>query len=213
MPRQLSSIAFLCSLILLNLVPVYGVFNWGWKTFDLIFLYWLENLFIGLFILLRMLASANHNRKERAMALFLSAFFTLHYGLFCSGHGEFVLHLFDKNITGISTDGWAFSAILPVIEARHLWWAVLALFAYQLLDWVRGLSAMKARDIKDIKTIMFSPYHRIMVLHVTIIGAGFLLSLTNEPVAGLLLLVAIKIANDIYRWRKGNLSRDLQAPE
>ena len=33
--------------IALNLIPVVGVLFWGWSAFALIFLYWLENLVVG----------------------------------------------------------------------------------------------------------------------------------------------------------------------
>ena len=41
-PINHKNAVFLALLIVLNLVPVYGVFYWDWKSFDLIFLYWLE---------------------------------------------------------------------------------------------------------------------------------------------------------------------------
>ena len=44
--------------IALNLIPVIGVLFWGWSAFALIFLYWLENLVVGVRTLLSMLATA-----------------------------------------------------------------------------------------------------------------------------------------------------------
>ena len=43
-------------IIPLNLLPMAGVLLWDWRAFDLIFLYWMENLVIGAFSALRMLA-------------------------------------------------------------------------------------------------------------------------------------------------------------
>lgn len=43
------------TLLALNAVPLIGVLQFNWASFDLIFLYWLENLVIGGFVVLRML--------------------------------------------------------------------------------------------------------------------------------------------------------------
>ena len=41
-------------LVCANLLPVAGVALWGWKIGDVVFLYWAENLVIGVFNFLRM---------------------------------------------------------------------------------------------------------------------------------------------------------------
>lgn len=53
------------ALVAANAVPLLGVAFWGWRTFDLLLLYWLENVAIGAFTLLRMVTVA---RPERATA-------------------------------------------------------------------------------------------------------------------------------------------------
>jgi hypothetical protein len=44
---------------------------------------------------------------------------------------------------------------------------------------------------------MQQPYGRIVVLHLTILGGGFLMMALHSPVVGLLLPVALKIALDL----------------
>ena len=51
---------------------------------------------------------------------------------------------------------------------------------------------------------MFAPYRRIVVLHITIIGSGFLFMELGEPIAALLLMVALKTSFDVYHLRKGS---------
>jgi hypothetical protein len=41
-----------------------------------------------------------------------------------------------------------------------------------------------------------------VVLHLTIIGSGFALSALHEPVVGLVLLVVLKTAFDLWHWRQ-----------
>ena len=85
---------FISLLILLNAVPIYGVFHWDWKSFDLIFLYWLENLIIGMIMILRILARRYSHPVELAMPFFIAPFFSFHFGMFCYVHGTFVVSLF-----------------------------------------------------------------------------------------------------------------------
>lgn len=44
---------------------------------------------------------------------------------------------------------------------------------------------------------MWQPYGRIIVLHVAIIGSGFILKAMHSPLLGLLLLVGLKTLLDL----------------
>lgn len=44
---------------------------------------------------------------------------------------------------------------------------------------------------------MQDPYGRVVIMHLTIIGGGFLMSVLQSPIAGLIMLVLIKIVIDI----------------
>lgn len=192
---------FIAFLVLLNAIPLYGVFNWGWKSFDLIFLYWLENLVIGAIMILRMLVRSYSHAVELIIPLFLVPFFTFHYGMFCFVHGKFVVGLFGKGLQPDLAGMDIPEIIAPMIEARHLFWPLMGLLAYQLIDWARDISqrGLGSDGIKDLTT---APYRRIVVLHITIIGSGFALGMLNEPLAGLLLLIGFKTGMDIYHWNK-----------
>lgn len=198
---KISKPIFIVLLIALNAIPIYGVFQWGWKSFDLMFLYWLENLIIGMFMVFRIIARRYNHPVELVMPLFMAPFFTLHYGMFCFGHGTFVVSLFGKGLTGNLAGMDIPEVILPLIEARHLFWPVLGLFIYQLMDWIRDTTerGFGSDSIKDLTT---APYRRIMILHITIIASGFAMTALNEPLMGLLLLIAFKTAFDIYNWNK-----------
>lgn len=192
---------FITLLISLNAVPIYGVAQWGWKSFDLIFLYWLENLIIGAFMIVRILTRRYSHPVELAFPVFLAPFFTFHFGMFCYVHGMFVINLFGKGLTGELAGMDIPEIILPLIENRHLFWPVMALFTLQLFDWLRDINQRDfgSDGIKDITT---APYRRIIVLHITILGSGFALATLNEPLAGLLILIAFKTGMDIYHWNK-----------
>lgn len=208
---KISKKSFIALLILLNSVPIYGVFVWGWQSFDLIFLYWLENVIIGIFMILRILARRYSHPVELAMPLFLAPFFTFHFGMFCYVHGSFVIALFGKGLSNDLAQMEIPEIIVPLIQAHHLFWPVLALFIFQLMDWLRDINerGFGSDGIKDLTT---APYRRIVVLHITILASGFALGALNEPLIGLLLLIAFKTGVDIYHWDKDEKALSSAAP-
>jgi len=50
-------------LVVTNLIPIIGVCFWGWEAFDVIALYWVENVIIGLINVLKMV-TCNPNPEE-----------------------------------------------------------------------------------------------------------------------------------------------------
>lgn len=193
-----SSRALLPLIVVLNLVPMVGVFSWGWQSFDLIFLYWMENVVIGLFTLGRMVLRPYGHPIEFAFPLFFAPFFALHYGGFSWGHGTFVVSLFAPD----DMQGFAlWDAVTAILQSDQMLLALGALVAIQLLDWGRDIRVhgLGADNLKDLMT---KPYRRIVVLHLTIIGSGFAMGAMNEPLAGLVLLVVLKTTFDLWHWRK-----------
>lgn len=187
-------------IIALNLLPIGGVLLWDWRAFDLIFLYWMENLVIGAFSALRMLARPYQHPLDLVFPLFLTPFFVFHYGAFCWGHGTFVMSMFapsDAPHEGL------FTAIMHSLQNTSMLMAVLALVALQLIDWLRD-SYRHGFGSDGVKDLMVAPYRRIVVLHITIIFGGFALMALDEPTVGLLLLIALKVTSDVYHWGVDN---------
>jgi len=192
---------FIAILIALNALPIYGVINWGWQSFDLIFLYWLENLIIGVFAVLRILVRPYRHGVDLVLPLFFVPFFTMHYGMFCLGHGSFIFSFFGQD--RVETLGFtdALFNIWPVLHENHLFWAAAFLLLLQLFDWLRDVR-LRGLGCTSVKDLMVAPYRRIVVLHVTILASGFALGALEEPVAGLIILVVLKTVFDIYHWKQ-----------
>lgn len=185
--------------IAFNLLPLYGVFAWGWTSFELIFLYWFENLVIGVFTAGRMLLRRFNSSKQFFRTGFLSLFFIAHFCGFCWAHGTFLFSVFGPEALQPLP---LYEAAMTVIRENGLVLAALSLTLLQLMDWARevhekGMGAVRPNEL------MARPYRRIVVLHVTIIAAGAALSALNEPLVGLLILVLVKTASDIWHWRRG----------
>lgn len=182
------------STLIYNLVPVAGVILWGWDAFALIFLYWIENVFIGVRTFLA-LALRGLLADERA-ALFFAAFFCIHYGIFCFGHGFFVVVTFgglegqieDPNLWEIALKQMSSSFNFTVGVAAAAVWQ----FATLILMVVRGDIVRRTGQ-----SLMAAPYPRIVVLHVTIILSGFALLALGAPQVGVILLALFKTVADV----------------
>jgi len=89
------------ALIGANLIPFVGIFLFGWDVKYIVLLYWIENLVVTFYNILKMLAPRTNQAVEHAGKLFVIPFFCIHYGGFCAVHGFFLIHFF-KIGTGTS---------------------------------------------------------------------------------------------------------------
>ena len=184
-------------LVLANLGPVYGVLFLGWKVFPIILLFWLENLVIGALNVFRMLLADPGNRPVWLLKLFLIPFFCIHFGFFTFVHGIFVMGLFGGmfRVGAPFPDG---EVIIGFIREYKLGWAIIGLAASHAIsfavNYVGEGEYLKANPIK----LMQQPYGRVIVLHITIIAGGFLVTILESPIVGLLLLVVLKIGLDLW---------------
>lgn len=184
------------------LVIAWGVLALGWPVFFVMALFWFENVVIGGFNVLRMLLSGLRMGGAGILAaLAMAAFFTVHYGMFTAVHGAFVVALFGVPELGRDAmNGGLAGPALRMVESlmadRAGWLAVLAVVAVQAAAFVQWSIATRASPT-PLKELMGAPYGRIMVLHVSLIAGAFLLQAFRSPVAGVLLLVALKLAYDL----------------
>jgi hypothetical protein len=211
------------ALVGVNLIPLAGVLLLGWRLSDLMFLYWLENGIIGGFTVLKILTSRapadapGPARGEvvvplphRLGAVGTALFFTVHYGVFWTVHGVFVRLFFGPEPGpvggGWSGPGWAGGPFggLPM-AAEPIGPALAGGFALALLSLVvsHGTSYVvnylgrgEDRSLSPL-ALMQQPYGRVIVLHVTILGGGFLVMFLGQPLLSLVLLVALKTAVDV----------------
>jgi hypothetical protein len=184
------------ALIAANVFPLIGVFLFGWEVFPLLLLFWCENVIVGVFNALKMLFSSPDNAMGWAAKLFVIPFFCFHYGMFTFIHGVFVVGLFG----GYFRAGSPFpgpDVLLCLVQKNHLTWAVVGLFASHAVSFVHNYLGHGEYRRADFKTLMAQPYGRIVVLHLTILGGGFLMMALKSPAIGLALLVVLKIILDL----------------
>lgn len=200
-------------LVAINLGLVAGVLLFDWSVFDIVFLYWAENLVIGVINALKMLAAnpdaqvqgqgggddtalagwAAHHAKDLAAKLFLIAFFLVHYGGFCFGHGIFVFALFNE-AGEFGDDLWS---AVPALLTGGLGFSLALLAASHLYSFVTNYLMGGEFRRTSAQELMMRPYGRIIALHVTIIIGGFLAMAFGDHLFMLVVLVVLKTFVDL----------------
>lgn len=183
-------------LVAANLVPLAGVLFFGWTVFATLLLFWVENVIVGGFNILRMLVAQPQIGAMWAVKLFMIPFFTFHYGMFTTVHGVFVLTLFGGGFSGrgFPTAATFAHAVQVAGVAPAAWGLALShavSFAFNYIGTGEYKSAL-------VPALMFRPYGRVMVLHVVILGGGFLVQMLGSPLIPLALLVVLKTGLDLF---------------
>jgi len=195
--QQLQWIAAIGSAV----VMAAGIAFFDWPTFTVLALYWLENVVIGGFTALRILAAGA--RTERyGESLAVTAFFCVHYGLFCAVHGIFVATLFGGMRSMSNMADPLFLMIGRIASDRVGVLVVAAMAVAAALDAWRAMASVEADDAKAVRSIMSEPYGRIVVLHVVLLAGGFLMAALRLPSLAALLLVAFKLVHDLRLLRR-----------
>src|SRR5436309_8211653 len=69
------------ALIVANLVPLAGVLFLGWTLFATLLLFWLENVTVGVFSVLQLLAARPREPLAWGAKVLMVPFFMFHYGM------------------------------------------------------------------------------------------------------------------------------------
>ena len=183
------------AILCVDVFPVWAVFMLGWGVEPLVFLYWLENLIIGLVTLIR-LGITGYDKRPSGLVLagFLGTFFTIHYGLFCYVHGVFI-YVFASMHSGADL---AFLNPIQLVHHAMTRGSYMATFVITILG-LQGLLLLRdylltgAYRQLDIKAEMAAPYSRIVVLHIALFAGAAALIAFDAPLVGILGLVFIRI--------------------
>ena len=171
--------------VLINGLPLLGVLALGWSLFDLLFIYWLESLIVGLsnFCLI---AVANGDWRSRISKMI---FFTVHYGGFWLAHGFFLIIVLFPAIEQASGAGEG----LATRGMTVTFWGLVA--SYGLTTLLQILRTKKGERLSPTAQ-MFVPYGRVFVLHIVILGGAWAAAKYASALVVLLLFIALKTLFD-----------------
>lgn len=176
-------------LVAANLVPLAGVLFWGWDAFALIALFWMENVVIGVFFILRMLSLDPSDLALWGAKLFMVPFFCVHYGMFTAGHGFFVFSM-------LGGGKYSVSSVEGAADDLGLWLPLAVLASSHLFSFLYNYLYRGEFRRAQLTSLMTQPYARIIVLHVAIIFGGFAAMALGSPLWALVILLALKIGLD-----------------
>jgi hypothetical protein len=198
------------TLIIANIIPIWGVLYLGWDAFYIVLLYWAENLAVGFYNVLKMAMVKRNSLLGHIAKIFPIGFFMLHYGGFTGGHGFFVLTFFQKGGEPefLGAENWPcffvfLQILINVIRAAYsvipsgMKYAVLALFISHGISFGYNYIYKKEYASASINELMAMPYGRVVVMHIAIIFGGFITMSIGSPVGVLLVLIFLKIIIDV----------------
>ena len=191
-PKRVPPSAYV--LLATNAIPLIGVVLHNWTVFQVLLLYWSENVVVGGFNVLRMLTAQPKSEISWAGKLFLIPFFIVHYGMFTFVHGMFVVGLFG-GVTRLG--GLSYHTLLSAVSGAGLTVPVAALVASHGFSFFHNYLAGGEYQRVLLPQLMFQPYGRIVVLHVTVLLGAFFVKGLGSPVAAIVLLVGLKTAIDL----------------
>ena len=186
---QLKSDIPLISLIMSNLVPLAGVLFFHWDIATILFMYWFENIVIGIYNSVKM-AKAEGKTQTTVKGVthpdagknFFISFFIFHYGFFTLVHGIFVFALFGR------PDAALFSLLLSIIS----------LFVSHGFSYVHNFINKEEYKKVSPKLLFIQPYKRIFIVHLVILFGGAIAAMTGTSLVALIILVGLKTSLDIF---------------
>jgi hypothetical protein len=198
-----------------NLLPLAGVVLWGWDTFVILILYWLETAVIAFWTIVRGLFSTDAERNRFNVTaggdaarpfgrVGLALFFTVHAGIFMSVHFLFLWSLFAGDWP--SRVHGPVDFVREVILDTGLWLPLLILFVVRgwlvlgpaIVPRVRLLRLLPAPSPIDGQEAIIGLYVRVFVMQVAIIFGGWLATLLGAPEGALILLIVAKTLTELY---------------
>lgn len=154
--------------IAFNAITLLGVLWWGWPPGNVYALFWLENLVLGIFGLVKVATARGAGKPVRleindrpagnASPALLAVFFAFHYGIFCLVHGVF---------TGIV-------AVSAGLDPSFLFLGfplILLVVRYTVETLTSWFGRGGLRDVVSPAQAMFQPYPRVIVLHLAVMLA------------------------------------------
>ena len=191
-------------LIIVNLIPVYGVWYEGWNAAQIFLVYCLETVIIGLFNVLKIACVTifvkpkdvwpNAGGNSLKSGLFFIIFFILHYGIFV-----FVQTQIFFSVSGLIKDDPVFGMYRQIPAALGDEGKLLLLIFmvyYTLHNLFSFFLSCEYRKTSMVK-LMFQPYGRIFVQQFVVIVGSMFLTLGATKVF-ILVLAAVKIFFETY---------------
>lgn len=189
------------SLLIVNAIPLVGVLFFGWDFFTLISIYWLETVIIGFYTLVRL------GLITGMQVFFFIPFFIVHMGAFMSAHWLFLSFF----VPPPELRGHPILSLQAALARPEVKWMVVFMlishgvsfywhfWRNRKVDFPPGFEMKKN---KKFEAIIFEPYRRIVIMHVTIILGAFPVFMFGSATWMFAVLVVLKTVADLNSHSK-----------
>lgn len=209
-------------LLVSNFIPLLGVVFWGWDTFVLLMLYWLETLIILFWTLLRILIAGDFSHSfagEVASRIFMFAFFLVHAGGFMLGHFIFLWAFFGKSwlqqipvtnsLSSLPVEAFwekmvVANGLLIPLAVSFVGRGIAFMIEMSKLSLWKRLVSEDTGDDRKAGGLVGGLYGRIITMHVVVI-VGAMFAQKFGALAPLVLLILVKTAIDLWFFVKIDL--------
>jgi hypothetical protein len=191
------------ALVAANVVPLAGVLFFGWDLGNIMLLYWAESGVIAFYTVMKIAIVG------RLAALVAAPFFIGHFGGFMTGHFLLVYGLFLRGI------GWQPPGAAGALYAIFVpsWGSLAALFISHGISFLTNFIGQREYDGATVSALMAEPYHRVVLMHLTLILGGWVVLLIGMPAGAIVVLLVLKTAVDLQAHRKEHANlRDSRNP-
>ncbi len=201
------------TLLISNLIVLGLAIAEGWNLIVIMLVYWAQSVIIGFFNFLKILTWNPPTTVDNVLSdiqsggkklpnpllwagkIFLAGFFAIHYGGFHLGYLLFIL-------SGIFVMPFA-GAGAPAIDWLMIAATSAIFFANHLFSFIYNFKRDNTAT-KPIMQIMFSPYARIIPMHLTIIFGSMLTFFFGSPGLATILFLLLKTAADMKMHADGH---------
>lgn len=181
------------SLIIANSVTLFGVIFFGWNLFLIMIIFWLESAIIGFYNILKMFIVG------KLFSIPLILFFTIHYGGFMFGHFIFIVALFGQ---GAIQDGKLNGEMITNEMILNLLLAILCLFVSHGISFYYNFIKQKEYSKTNLTELIFQPYSRIIIMHLTLMLCAFSFVLLGSPIVASIVAIIVKTYVDLLAHLK-----------
>lgn len=193
------SVFSLLAIVVTGVIPIWGVLTQGWSAVQIVILFWMETLIVGVFTWMRL---RDTERNPDAREPFrMSGFFLLHYGLFWLVHGLFAWLLV---LVFLPDGGWDVAWSSTFADATF-WKALIGVALLQTMVHWREWARPQAWRQADPTAEMFRPYGRVAALHLAVIAGFWVVALNGGSRELVILLCVAKLLIDVAvaLWQAG----------
>jgi len=177
-------------LILSNIITIILAVTENWSLITLIWIFWTQSIIIGIFNFIRILTLKNFSTENfyinhmpvaptKSTKYFTAFFFLIHYGFFHFVYFVFLLAGSAFQIAGNSLPITGLSLLFIFIN-------IAIFFGNHLYSFIANYEK-DSKKVKNIGTVMFFPYARIIPMHLTIVFGIFLIHSTGALIFFLIL--------------------------